>query len=88
MSTFVGIPPFSNPLWVATEIAGSVVSSKNTSSIWKHLSAVNKGSTSKANSMPDDLIINNEHILDSNTIPSKLNEYFLSITQILNRNSI
>ena len=62
-------------------------SSKNTSSNWKNLSAVNKGSTSKANSMPDELIINNEHILDSNTIASKLNECFSSIAQILNRNN-
>ena len=37
--------------------------SKNTSSIWKHLSAVNKRSTSYANSMPDEVTINNEHIL-------------------------
>ena len=43
--------------------ADSVESSKNTSTIWKHLSAVNKRSTSKANSIPDELIINNEHIL-------------------------
>ena len=64
--------------------ADYVESSKNTSSIWKHLSAVNKGSTTKANSMPDELIINNEHILDSNTIASKLNEYFSSIAPILN----
>ena len=35
---------------------------KNTSCIWKHLSAVNKDSTSIANNMPDELIINNEHI--------------------------
>ena len=62
-------------------------SSKNTSSIWKHLSAVNKGSTSKANNMPDELIINNEHILDSNTIAFKLNEYCSSIANFLNRNS-
>ena len=67
--------------------ADSVESSKNTSSIWKHLSAVNKGSTSKANSMPDSVIIYNEHILDSNTITAKLNEYFSSIAQILNRDS-
>ena len=70
-----------------TYFADSVESSKNTSSIWKHLSAVNNGSTSKANSMPDELIINNKHILDSNTIASKLNEYFSSIVQILNRNN-
>ena len=62
-------------------------SSKNTSSIWTHLSAVNQGSTPKANSMPDELIMNNEHILDSNTIASKLNEYFASIAQILNKYS-
>ena len=37
--------------------------------------------------MPDELIMNNEHILDSNTIASKLNEYFASIAQILNKYS-
>ena len=35
--------------------------------------------------MPEELIINNEHILDSKTIASKLTEYFSSIAQILNR---
>lgn len=67
--------------------ADSVETSKSTSSIWKHLSAVNKGSISKANNMPDELMINNEHISDSNTIASKLNEYFSSIAQILNNTS-
>ena len=37
--------------------------------------------------MPDSVIIYNEHILDSNTITDKLNEYFSSIAQILNRDS-
>ena len=37
--------------------------------------------------MPNRVIIYNEHILDSNTITSQLNEYFSSIAQILNRNS-
>ena len=37
--------------------------------------------------MPDELIKNNEHILVSNTIASKLNEYFSLIAQIINRNS-
>ena len=37
--------------------------------------------------MSNELIINNEHILDSNTITSKLNENCSSIAQILNRNS-
>ena len=52
-----------------------------------HLSAENKGSTSKANSISDELIINNEHILYTNTIAFKLNVCFSSIAQILNRNS-
>ena len=79
-------PKFSG-YYIYKYFADSVESSKITSSNWKNLSAVNKGSTFKANSMPDELIINNEHILDSNTITSKLNECFSSIAQILNRNN-
>ena len=60
--------------------------SKSTSSIWKHLSAVNKGSTSNSSNLPDELLINNEHISDSNKVASKLNEYLSSIAQILNKN--
>ena len=52
--------------------------------MWKHLRAVNKGSVSTVNNIPDELLINNEHFSDSHTIATKLNEYFSSIAQILN----
>ena len=60
---------------------------QSTNSIWKHLSAVNKGSTSKDNNLPDEQQINNECISDSDTIASRLNEYFSSIAKILNKNN-
>ena len=62
----------------------AVETSKNISIMWKHLKAVNKGSVSTVNNIPDELLINNEHFSDSHTIATKLNEYFSSIAQILN----
>ena len=52
--------------------------------ISKHLNLVNKGNISTGNGLPDELIINEEHFSDTHQISTKLNEYFSSITQILN----
>ena len=65
----------------------SIETSKSTSSIWKHLSAINKGTTSNANNLPDEIFIDNVLVSDSNEIASKLNEYFSSIARILDNAS-
>lgn len=61
----------------------SVENLKDTSTIWRHLRAVNKGSMTSGKSLPDELIIDGEHYTDSQTIATKFNEYFTSIAQIL-----
>ena len=46
----------------------SIETSKSTCSIWKHLSAINKGLKSLAKILPNELLINNERISDYNCI--------------------
>ena len=61
----------------------SIENFKDTSTIWKHLRAVNNGSTSSGITLPDELIIEGVHFTDSETIATKFNEYFTSTAQIL-----
>ena len=56
---------------------------KDTSTLWKHLRAVNNGSTSSGKTLPDELIIEGVHFTYSEAIATKFNEYFTSIAQIL-----
>ena len=66
----------------------SIENFKDTGTLWKHLRAVNNGSTSSGETLPDKLIIEGEHFTDSKTIATKFNEHFTSIAQILeNTNS-
>ena len=58
--------------------------SKDTRSIWKHLRNVNSGSNSDSSNLPEELVINDEHITDSVDIANKLNKYFASVAEILN----
>ena len=52
---------------------------KNTKAIWKHLRSVKTGTNLSTNQLPAELVINNEHILDSTKVASKLNEFFASV---------
>ena len=61
----------------------SVENLKDTSTIWRHLRAVNKGCMTSGNTLPGELIVNGEQFTDSQTIASKFNEFFTSIAQIL-----
>ena len=61
----------------------SVENLKDTSTIWRHLRAVNKGCMTSANTLPGELIVNGVQFTDSQTIASKFNEFFTSIAQIL-----
>ena len=66
----------------------SIENFNDTSTLWKHLRAVNNGSTSSGKTLPDELIIKGVHFTDSETIATKFNEYFTSVAQILeNTNS-
>ena len=49
---------------------------KDTKAIWKHLRSVNTGTNSSTNQLPAEIVINNEHIIDSTKVASKLNEFF------------
>ena len=49
----------------------SVENMKDTSSIWRHLKVVSKGSTASSKTLPDELIIDAEHFTDSETIAKK-----------------
>ena len=61
----------------------SVTNTKDPKFIWKHLRAANgKGQTS-SNKLPSELRINNESFTDTETIATKLNTYFSSISQIM-----
>ena len=60
----------------------------DTSTLWKHLRAVNNGSTSSGKTLLDELIIEGVHFTDSETTATKFNEYLTSVAQILeNTNS-
>ena len=61
----------------------SIENFKDTSTLWKHLRAVNNGSTSSGKTLPDELIIEGVHFTDSETIATKFNEYFISIAHII-----
>lgn len=62
--------------------AHSVENLKDTSTIWRHLRAVNKGCMTSEKTLPGELIFD-EQFTDSQTIASKFNEFFTSIAQIL-----
>ena len=44
---------------------------------------VNKGSTTTGKTLPGELLIDGQRITDSHSIAAKFNEYFTSITQLL-----
>ena len=61
----------------------SVENLKDTSTIWRHLRLVNKGSTTTGKPLPDELLIDGQRITDSHSIAAKFNEYFTSIAKLL-----
>ena len=65
----------------------SVKNLKDSKTIWKHLRTVNSKSNASRNSLPEELIINNEHITSSINIANKMNEYFSSVADLLTENS-
>ena len=54
---------------------------KDTKAIWKHLRSVNTGTNLPTNQLPTELVINNERIIDSTKVASKLNEFFASVAE-------
>ena len=61
----------------------SVENLKDTSTIWRHVRLVNKGSTTTGKTLPDELRIDGQRITDSHSIAAKFTEYFTSIAQLL-----
>ena len=64
----------------------SISKSKDSKHIWSHLRTLNGDSMASNKRLPEEIIINNECITQSNDIAQKLNEYFTSIADILNQN--
>ena len=63
----------------------SVINSKDSKTIWKHLRSVKNGTNSTLNQLPDELIVGGEtFFLNTVDIATKLNEYFCSIAEIIN----
>ena len=62
----------------------SVEHSKDSSSLWKRLRYVSQNKTASSNALPDELIINDETVTNSEKVAAKLNKYFTSIAEILN----
>ena len=62
----------------------SVERQKDSKALWNHFRAVNNGSKSSENGIPHEIEIEGERFNDSQTVAAKLNEYFASVSTILN----
>ena len=62
----------------------SVEKQKDSKALWNHFRAVNNGSKSSENGIPHEIEIEGERFSDSQTVAAKLNEYFTSVSTILN----
>ena len=67
--------------------SNSITNSKDTKSLWKHLRDVTNGSKTASSNLPQKLIIGNETITESEAVASKLNKYFASVAELLNKNT-
>ena len=65
----------------------SIINTKDSKFIWKHLRSINSPTTNSSKTLPDELIINGQKITNSENVAAKLNDYFSSITDILNENT-
>ena len=64
----------------------SISNSKDSKFIWRHLRSVSDNITVSSSNLPDELIINDETFTGSENVATKLNEYFTSIADILDKN--
>ncbi|MEW8545692.1 MAG: hypothetical protein AB2693_19395 [Candidatus Thiodiazotropha sp.] len=64
-----------------------ISNSKDSKTIWRHLRSVSNGTKVASNSLPEELIFENERITDSKNIAHKLNTYFASVAEILNEHN-
>ena len=62
----------------------SVEKQKDSKALWNHFRTVNNGSKSSENGIPHEIEIEGERFNDSQTVAAKLNEYFTSVSTILN----
>ena len=72
---------------VEEDFSESIINTKDSKFIWKHLRSINSPTTNSSKTLPDELIINGQKITNSENVAAKLNDYFSSITDILNENS-
>ena len=70
-----------DPIRVAKRhhFSASIVSQKDTTIIWKHLSTFTKNDNSSSNTLPDEIKNDNETYSNAGDIASKLNKYFASV---------
>ena len=61
---------------------------KYSKTLWNHFRAVNNGLKSSENGIPHEIEIEGERFNDFQTVAAKLNEYFTSISTILNNENI
>ena len=62
----------------------SVEKQKYSKALWNHFCAVNNGSKSSENGIPDEIEIKGESFNDSQMVAAKFNEYYTSVSTILN----
>ena len=60
----------------------SVSNLNDSKTIWKHLRTATKTSNPSSNTLPDELIINNQKFSNSEDIAFKLNNYFAKISEL------
>ena len=66
----------------------SVQKKKDSKALWKHFRTVNNGSISSENGLSGEIVIEGECFNDSQSVAANFNEYFTSVSTILNnRNS-
>ena len=61
--------------------SNTVDNCKESKAILKHLRSVNTGTNLPTNQLPTELVINNERIIDSTKVASKLNGFFASVAE-------
>ena len=64
----------------------SVSNLKDSKTIWKHLRTATKTSNPSSNTLPDELIINDQKFSNSEDIAFKLNNYFAKISELFEDN--
>ena len=68
-------------------LCDTLVKSKDSKLIWKHLSKAHNKTQKPSNKHPSELKLRDLTIIDSEAIATKLNDYFPLISQIMNKHN-